>query len=227
MIGIYKITSPSGRIYVGQSIDLKQREYQYKSAAKNNNKKHLGPKLYNSFTKYGFSSHKFEIIELCCIEELNERETYWKQYYIDQIGWKRVLFCELYDLGGGPKSEITKKKISESNRNKIVSFETRAKRSLSLLGGKRSKETRNKMSKAAKGKPKSKTHVKNMMKNRKGIIEAVIKANSKSINQYDLEGNFIKEWISSAEAKRYYGGDINACCNGRQKSSNGFIWRFK
>ena len=29
--GIYKITSPNGRVYIGQSINLKNRENQYKN----------------------------------------------------------------------------------------------------------------------------------------------------------------------------------------------------
>jgi hypothetical protein len=51
---------------------------------------------------------------------------------------------------------------------------------------------------------------------------------SKSITQFDLQGNFIKDWPSIAEAKRWLGsGDIQACVNGKQKQAGGFIWKFK
>lgn len=57
--GIYKIISPSNKIYIGQSIDIKRRFRQYREP--NRNKKH--PKLNNSFLKYGIDNHTFEIIE--------------------------------------------------------------------------------------------------------------------------------------------------------------------
>lgn len=53
----------------------------------------------------------------------------------------------------------------------------------------------------------------------------------KPILQYDLEGNFIKEWefakqpIHAGIGTDYNG--ISACCLGKQKTSNGYIWRFK
>jgi hypothetical protein len=55
--------------------------------------------------------------------------------------------------------------------------------------------------------------------------------NQKPVLQYDLEGNFIKEWLSGREAsyilnlKNY--DSISACCLGKQKTGGGFIWRFK
>jgi hypothetical protein len=47
------------------------------------------------------------------------------------------------------------------------------------------------------------------------------------IEQYDLQNNFIKEWPSIAEAERQIGGDIQACCKGKQKTAGGFIWKIK
>lgn len=57
-------------------------------------------------------------------------------------------------------------------------------------------------------------------------IENNIKARSKRIYQYDLEGNFIKEWFNSSEAEKsgYNGSRICMCCNKNAKTSNGFIW---
>jgi hypothetical protein len=49
------------------------------------------------------------------------------------------------------------------------------------------------------------------MKKRKPIIHSketinrIATKNSIPINQYDLDGNFIKTWKSSAEAGRFYG----------------------
>jgi len=225
MIGIYKITNPKGKIYIGQSVNIQNRKYQHKHKSIS----HVGPKLYNSFQKYGWEQHKFEIIEECSIEQLNEREIYWKQYYLNLAdgNWTRVLFCELYDRGTGPRNEETKRKISESNKGKSVSLETRNKKRLSMVGKSVSLETRNKMSISSKNKPKSKDHINNMMNNRTSVIEGVKLANSKPILQYDLEDNLIKEWSSITEAKKIIKGDINACCNNKQKTAGGFKWKLK
>lgn len=49
----------------------------------------------------------------------------------------------------------------------------------------------------------------------------------KKLNQYDLNGNFIKQWNSQKEARDVY-GKIHAaeCHKGILKSSKGFIWRY-
>jgi len=69
MIGIYKITSPSGKIYIGQTMDVGKRKKSYEKL-----KCKGQPKLYNSLVKYGFSEHIFEIIEECEVADLNTRE---------------------------------------------------------------------------------------------------------------------------------------------------------
>ena len=57
MTGVYKITSPSSRIYVGQSINIEKRFNQYEKKQNVSEQK----KLYNSFLKYGVENHIFEI----------------------------------------------------------------------------------------------------------------------------------------------------------------------
>jgi group I intron endonuclease len=76
MIGIYKITNPKGKIYIGQSTNIEERwekGHKYSSGC--------GQKLKNSFKKYGWENHKKEIIEECSVEELSNRETHWIEYY--------------------------------------------------------------------------------------------------------------------------------------------------
>jgi hypothetical protein len=53
----------------------------------------------------------------------------------------------------------------------------------------------------------------------------------KPVLQYDLDGNFLKEWKYQKEPFEMgivsdYGG-VSACCLGKQITSCGFIWRFK
>ena len=52
----------------------------------------------------------------------------------------------------------------------------------------------------------------------------------KAVLQYDLQGNFIKEWTSVTEATKLLNlsnGRISSCCRGIGKTANGYIWRFK
>ena len=82
-----------------------------------------------------------------------------------------------------------------------------------------------KISKGLKGKPKpkgfgNKTKGKAKIKN----------INNKPILQYDLKGNFIKEWPSGREAYRQLGihyGSINVCCQNKTKTAGGFVWKYK
>jgi len=49
----------------------------------------------------------------------------------------------------------------------------------------------------------------------------------KAILQYDLNGNFIKEWESVNHARDFCGGAPHKAASGKQKQSNGFIWKYK
>jgi len=73
MIGIYKITSPDKKIYIGQSINIRRRFKDYKfNLAKNQGL------LHRSFLKHGFNSHNFDIIHICNINELSILERYYQ-----------------------------------------------------------------------------------------------------------------------------------------------------
>ena len=53
---------------------------------------------------------------------------------------------------------------------------------------------------------------------------------SKPIEQYDLEGKFIKEWDSAAQVERDLGfnhQNISKCCLGQQKTAYNYKWKFK
>jgi group I intron endonuclease len=203
MIGIYKITNPNGKIYIGQSVRLQYRKNQYKNLNVSQQ-----PRIYNSIKKYGWENHLFEIIEECSIEYLNEQETYWKQYYLDQVkgDWRYVLFCGMYDNGNGPLSEETKRKISNALKGRQTPW---------------SIPQATAMGKANKGKTRTLYFKNNVRLN-----------NSKPVLQYDKQGNFIKEWECGYDAARYLNkpnGAISECCcgTGGRKSAYGYIWKFK
>ena len=51
----------------------------------------------------------------------------------------------------------------------------------------------------------------------------------KPVYQYDLNGNFIKKWISASECKRngFNQGAISACCRGERNKHGGYKWSFE
>lgn len=51
--------------------------------------------------------------------------------------------------------------------------------------------------------------------------------NSKPVLQYNMDGNFIMEWSSVTEAYKYFKGDIYSCCNRHNKTSVGYLWKYK
>lgn len=74
-IGIYLLRNEiDGKIYVGQSSNLSKRNRQHKNALLNN--RHFNEHLQRAYNKYG-NVFKFEIIEYCLLEMLDEREMYW------------------------------------------------------------------------------------------------------------------------------------------------------
>lgn len=53
--------------------------------------------------------------------------------------------------------------------------------------------------------------------------------NSKKVLQFDLNGNLIRSWDAVREVERelgYYNSSISSCCNGKRKTTNGYIWRY-
>lgn len=51
---------------------------------------------------------------------------------------------------------------------------------------------------------------------------------SKAVIQYDLDGNFIKEWKSINDARyKLNAHQINKCCINEYGSSGGYMWRYK
>jgi group I intron endonuclease len=173
MIGIYKITNPNNKIYIGQSVNINSRFYSYKSL-----KCKEQPKIYRSLLKYGVENHKFEIITECDILKLNELERYYQEFYNSiEIGLNCV-YTKTNDKSGKSSNE-TKLKISLNNTrpflNKKHTEQSKLKMSNSLkgnqsrLGAKLSNETKLKISNSHKGKKASLETKLKMSKARKGI----------------------------------------------------------
>lgn len=61
-------------------------------------------------------------------------------------------------------------------------------------------------------------------------VQRIAEKNNKPILQFDLEGNFIREWESITQASKELNNSLNnisQCCLGRSRTSKGYIFRFK
>ena len=163
------------------------------------------------------SSHKKTFgsnIEMKIISEVKNWRR-WEKYYIKKyinLGYQ----LENKNEGGGGVDIV-----SQETRDKISNHPTRAiKLSIANKG----------MTSPMKGKKLSEEH-KAKIKATRGHLKG--RANTwqaKPVLQYDLEGNFIREFGSQAEASYIMGktGDgIGSCCRGEYKTSYGYIWKFK
>jgi group I intron endonuclease len=103
---IYKITNPNGKVYIGSTINLKDRIYRYKT---NRVKQQI--KISRSIEKYGWDKHLLEVIFTC---DISERYFYENKFGIeyDVLG-KKGLNCNI------PKSDDSYICVSEETRKKI------------------------------------------------------------------------------------------------------------
>jgi group I intron endonuclease len=249
---IYKITSPTGKVYIGQTRNVllrfrAHRNYKwckYKSA------------LINSLAKYGHESHLFDIIHLLPNDVTQPVLDAYEQLYMDCYSDCSVHLLNSKEGGyKGAHSQDAKVKMSLSaklhlnnNPNKIEEYATRLNKAKAIWQKenpgyiddkikdlkKGAKEWREKNPEAVKINIKKannasaaiKTGVKRSMEDRKKISEGQFIP----IAQFDKTGNFISHWPSIKSAAKTIGihnSTIVHCLKGKLKTAGGFTWRYK
>lgn len=126
---------------------------------------------------------------------------------------------------GKHRSEETKEKIRKANKGRVIDAEWRKHMSESGKGRIFSDEHKAKiaLSKIGEKNPMYNKHL-----SKKAIEQR--KERARNILQYDLNGDFIKEWRCIGDVIEYYNIDasnIHKCCLNIIKSSKGYIWRYK
>jgi group I intron endonuclease len=226
MVGIYKINSPSNKVYIGQSWDISSRKSVYKSVKCKGQRK-----LYESLKKYGWENHSFEVVH-----ELPGDITQ------DILDAYEIIYFNFYqDAGhnmmnvrtpgkGGKLAESTKHILSLINTGKKYSEEINRKKSrpgsLNGMYGRVSPLKGKKLSESEIAILKNYwTEDKKIERSQKYFRQN--NPNSKPIDQYDKSGTFIKSWpcITTAELKLQI-SHIGSVCKGTRQSAGGFIWTF-
>ena len=241
---IYKIeNSINKKVYIGQTIQKFSKRYlgsgiegvyKFHKTCKEKNRNY-NKHLLKSIEKYGFENFKvYEQYDVAFSKtELDIKE----KIYINLYNSTNEKYGYNHREGGsnGKLTEETKKKISESEKGKIVSYETKLKMSKSFKGRKLSEQTKEKM----RGKALQRTHTKetkekiskSMSRDKNPNFKKYGKESSLSIPiiQLTLEGKYIKEWEGMREAERegFTHSGISNCCKGNYKSHKGYKWMYK
>ena len=212
--GIYMWTSPSGKSYIGQSVNLQKR----KGAFLRFGNIYGGQKINCARKKYNHKSlWDYKVLEYCDIDKLDEREVYYIELYNTvNNGYN----CE----SGGNENKIvsdeSKQKLSEAKKGKYCGENS------PLYGKHLTEEHKSKLSKAKKGEnnPMYGKHRDDETKDKIRLRR------NKAVVQYTKEGEFIAEYESALVAKNITGIDssnISKCCLGKLKSAGGFKWAYK
>lgn len=234
--------------YVGQTIqyDINKRWNKHRQV----NKRFIGTCLFNAYKKYGIENFNFKIICICFDSDIDKFE----EEYINRYD---TLYPNGYNMIEGGKSRkftpILKKIISDKLKGenhpmfgKHLKEETKQKLreknsgiNGANYGKKLSQEKRDHLSKLAVERHKThnydqnertKQKIRNSLKNYYSDETIVNKKNIK-VQQYDLNENLIKTYISMNEAAKEIGvaqisiaraSDPN---NKKYPTCKGFIWK--
>ena len=186
--GIYRIDLGNGWFYIGSAVNLVRREAVHRSTL--NNHKHSNIRVQRCWDKHGVFI--FSILEKCGKSELISREQFYLDKYFDDkkntniapIAGSTLGFifsaeskAKMSEFQKGKKSYVrsteTLKKLSISQKGRIVSPEHRAKLSNANKGKTLSIETRKKISAAGKGRVFSDEHRAKISAAHKGKVHSV------------------------------------------------------
>lgn len=216
---VYKIENKiTGKVYIGSTNDFYRRKHEHFWELMN--KSHHSIKLQSDYDKYGEENFSMSTIEECEDSIRLDREQHYIDLYdaankgyntSDSAYFSKAGFCTMDK--DGENNPFYGKHHSEETRQKLrETWElTREERS----GFTHSEETKDKIRKTKMGKKNP---------------------NATHILQYDLDGNFLKEWDCIADIVEFYGmsghSHVSNCCErniGRTEKfcrAKGFIWRY-
>ena len=169
--------------------------------------------FYSAINKYGIKNFKLDIIEECKSSELEEKETYWIEYYGSfKYGYNAT-------VGGSGKKYLDYDLIVETYRQIGSSIETARRLNIcedSVRIALKAKEERIRT-----------------------YQEVIADKYGKMVNMFNLDGTYIMTFASTADAARYLIDNgftnckfttiryhISETCRGNRKSAAKFKWSY-
>ena len=241
---IYTHTSPSGKVYVGQTVNIKRR-WGYNGEHYKNKKKdgsYIQISFARAIDKYGWDNFRHEII----LENISKSEADYAEKYL--IRWYKIhgISYNITEGGEGTLGFVqvftperraaisefmrhhhprkgkhhtpeTMAKIIAANRNRVYTPEQRAAMA----------ERARKNFAGYSSTPEAR---KRLSEYRKSHPETWIGGwNKQEVHQYDLKGNYIASYPSAMDAATSLGRNVNkdigSCINGKITSAGGYLWR--
>lgn len=228
--GIYAIKNlVNNKVYVGSTINFKDREYRHFYTLEKN--KHKNPHLQLSFNKYGKNNFQFQIILYCELADFVKMENFYMNYFnstdrkygyniedADRCVMSSETKIKISKALTGRKcphrTEETKNKISKSlmghvghNLNQPMANETKIKISQALTGKKKhlfSDEEKNRLRTLRTGVKHSEETKMKMSKSRKGRIPS--EEHRKNLSKSQIGREFSEEHLknlSEAQKRRW------------------------
>lgn len=242
--GVYMIQNiVNGKMYIGSSKNINKRFIEHRLHLRKN--KHYNTHLQRAWNKHTENNFKFIILEEISFDKSKLKNL--EQKYLDiykpydhEIGYnmrKHANSCAVAN-----KCNYTSEFNIKTKSKPVYQYD---------LNGKFLKEwsSESEASRFFNGHPGSIGDVcrktiktcygfvwrhKSEIKNKNKILDynEIKNACIKAILQYDMDGNFIKEWKSTWDAAKFLnldGGDICLVCqkSKNRRSCGGFIWRYK
>lgn len=236
---VYSHTSPSGKVYIGQAVNVKRRwgtnGEHYRTKKKNG--EYIQPVFARAIDKYGWKNFEHKVL---LDGQTKEAADYAERYL---ISWYKHQGLSYNITEGGEGTCGAKHALSEERKKAIAIF---MQTNHPMKGKHHTQETKDKISKASKGRKLSEERRQQMSlvsKGRKHSEEAKLKLseykkthpetwiggwNKKEVHQYNLEGIYLNSYSSATEASQELniaGSDILRCINSEVKSAGGFIWK--
>lgn len=213
MAYIYKVTNKlNGKVYIGKTLSSIEERWKQHCRDSRKESKEKRP-LYAAIRKYGEENFSIEQVEECPDKIVNERETYWIEWYGSfKYGYNAT-------LGGDGKHYLDYDLICE-----VYNQTQNMKETAQICGCH----------------PDSVNNILMERKIQKTTTQEIIrKRDSKMINQYDLADSYLRTFSSLKDAARYLkemnlargaeqgiASHIRDAALGRRKSAYKFHWRF-
>ncbi len=218
---IYSYTSPSNKKYIGQtSRSLKER------AGKDGSNYCNSTIFFRAIQKYGFCNFRFEILEEVELTNIDERETYYIEYF-------NTVQPNGYNIQKGGKVEYSKRKkritpiikynlqgefvqYFESIKDAAAEANTTYQAIEQVLSRKRRQHKNAIYRYIGESAPEP--------------LKA-IQTHGKLVGQYSIDEKFINSYSSANEAARAIGKNSNAgrnirlVCQGKRQKAYGFKWK--
>ena len=240
---VYMHISPSQKVYVGITKDIKKR-WGYKGEHytwKQKNGEYMHKPFALAILKYGWENFQHTVV----LENVSKSEAIYAEKYL--IRWYKIHNLS-YNITDGGDGVLGHSHPISAERREAVSIFMRTNHP--MKGKKHSEESRNKISQALKGRKLSAeqvAHISESLKGRKFTDEHKAKISEnmrkhperwakgnkkKEVHQYDLQGNYIQSFPSAYEAAIAISGKNNAgcirsCIYGECISALGYMWSYK